>query len=134
MAALNTRQFADRALLVPYCDGASDWSGADCWGIVELYYKHVLGIVLVDRSDISSGHEGVNLGFERTRAWSRIETPEKDCLVLMRAGGLKFGHVGVFSDGCVIHSSDKTGCLCQPIADRFIRLKTTAYLRYGCQR
>lgn len=128
---MNVFDFIDRALLVPYAEGRGDWAGADCWGIVELYYEHVLNIDLDDRGNIQPGHDGLQAGFDKAEHWPQIEKPEDHCLVIMQAKHLLAGHVGVFHNGYVLHSWNKDiGCVFQPITDRFIRSRITAYLRY----
>lgn len=120
----------DALLLCPYARGRGDLNGADCWGIVELWYLHVLGIALDDRAAHPPGHEGVQAGFEAVTHWHPIDEPENNCLVVMRAGHLKAGHVGIYLDGYLLHSDEKTGCVYQPISDRFIRSKISGYLKH----
>lgn len=120
----------DALLGCPYVPGGSDMGGADCWGIVELWYSHVLGIDLDDRAAHPPGHEGVQAGFEAAAHWEAIEAPENNCLVVMRAGHLNAGHAGVYLDGRLLHSDESAGCVFQPVSDRFIRSKISGYLEY----
>ncbi|MEH6727448.1 MAG: NlpC/P60 family protein [Hyphomicrobiales bacterium] len=120
----------NQLLLCPYARGRGDLNGADCWGIVELWYLHVLGIALDDRAAHPPGHQGVQAGYEVVTHWQPIEPPENHCLVVMRAGLLNAGHVGIYLDGCLLHSDEKTGCVYQPISDRFIRSKISGYLKH----
>jgi cell wall-associated NlpC family hydrolase len=131
MGAMKINDFIDQALMIPYVMGGSEMSGADCWGIVELYYKHVLDIELDNRGDIEAGHMGIQEGFDQATNWKPIDQPENHCLVALRAGRIKVGHIGVYVDGNVLHSADEeTGCVFQPISDRFIKTRITAFLRY----
>lgn len=123
-------EFAASALAIPYAPGRGDWVGADCWGIVELYYEHVLGISVPDRANHPAGHGGLQAGFDAAEHWAAIVEPVDHCLVIMRAHGFEAGHVGVHFAGSVLHSSDGHGCVCQPIGHRFIRTATTQYLRH----
>lgn len=118
----------DRLLLVPHAPGQGAWAAADCWGIVELWYRHVLGIDLVDRSDLPPGNESVQQWRDAGDGWERVAAPVDHAVVVMRAGMLEAGHVGVFYGGHVLHSAAGHGCVYQPISDRFIRAKTTGYL------
>lgn len=126
-------EMIDALLICPYVPGGSDLHGADCWGVVELWYEHVLGVALKDRANNPPGHEGLQSGFDFALCddgvWQPIEAAEDHCLVIMRAGQLLAGHVGVFFDGRVLHSSDHQGCTYQPISDRWIRTKTTGFLK-----
>lgn len=118
----------DRLLMVPHVPGQGSWSGADCWGIVELWYRHVLGIEVGDRGAIDPGSDGLQVGFDAKSDWQPIEVPADHCLVILRAGRLAAGHVGIFYNGSVLHSSKGHGCVYQPITDRTIRSHLTCYL------
>lgn len=126
-------QFVDRALSIPYREGAAEWAGADCWGLVELFYAHVLGVKLIDRANIAPGHAGMNAGFDAATDWPPVSGPVENGLVIMRAAGFKAGHVGLFIAGRVLHTSEKTGCVYQPITDRFLRSRITSFLRHSTQ-
>jgi len=115
---------------VPYIAGRGDMSGADCWGVVELWYRYILGIKLDDRSAHPPGHEGLQSGFDVADEWLEIEKPENNCLVIMRAGHLDAGHVGVFYEGNVLHSAKTHDCILQPITHRFIKSKITRFLKH----
>jgi cell wall-associated NlpC family hydrolase len=120
----------DTLLQVPYRPGGSEIWGADCWGIVELWYDLALGIKLDDRSNHEPGEAGLQAGFNAAQHWQKIEQPEDHCLVIMRAKGFEAGHVGVFYGGSVLHSDEQHGCVYQPISDRFIRSKITRFLKH----
>jgi cell wall-associated NlpC family hydrolase len=119
----------DRLLPVPYAAGQGSWAGADCWGIVELWYRHVLSIDLTDRGDLPAGNPSVQQWAEAGAGWERITEPEDHCLALLRVGSLAAGHVGIVYGGSLLHSAAIHGCVYQPLSDRLIRAKTTGYLR-----
>ncbi len=50
-------QFVTRAVGLPWVRWRSDWSAVDCYGLVVLWYRHVLGIELgeVPKTDIAAG-------------------------------------------------------------------------------
>lgn len=50
-------EFIDRSLSIPWVRGGSDWAGVDCYGLVELWHRHVLGIdvALVEHTDMADG-------------------------------------------------------------------------------
>lgn len=120
----------DTLLSTPYEPGGSSLSGADCWGVVELWYHHVLGVALPDRSAHPAGHDGMQAGFEAAQDWEQIDKPEDHCLVIMRAGRLNAGHVGIFYGGFVLHTDKSHGCVYEAISKPMIRAKTTCYLRH----
>lgn len=115
-------------LSVPYVRGGKSWRGADCFGIVELWYAGVLGIEVRDRADIAPGHEGVQQGFDAVCDWRLVDSPHDHCLVIMRAGRHPAGHIGVYFDGSVLHSDVAHGCVYQPISNRLIQSRITGYL------
>lgn len=119
----------DALLMVPYRAGRGDLAGADCFGVVELYYRMVFGIEVLDRAGHAPGHAGLEEGYRAARDWMAIDAPEDHCLVLMRAGLLQAGHIGVFYNGCVVHSDEAHGCACEPITDRFLRSRITGFLK-----
>ena len=120
----------DALLDCPYVAGGGEIHGADCWGIVELWYLHVLGITLDDRAQHPPGHDGMQSGFDAASDWRPIDAPVNHCLVIMRAGRLEAGHVGVFFDGNVLHSDESHGCVYQSITDKWIKSKTTGFLKF----
>lgn len=129
MAGMMPADVVSRLLAVPYAPGEGAWTGADCWGVVELWYRHVLGIDLKDRADRPPGHNSVQGWADEGLGWISISAPEDHCLVLMRAGRLSAGHVGVFYNGRVLHSAKSHGCVFQPLSDRIIRSSITGFLR-----
>lgn len=127
--SIDPNRMIDTLLSVEYVPGGSDLSGADCWGVVELWYKHVLGIELDDRGSHPIGHEGTQAGFDAAKNWRTVDSPEDHDLVIMRAGRLRSGHVGVCFGGSVLHSDKSHGCVLEPLTKPMIRAKTTCYLR-----
>lgn len=128
MASMTPHAAVTALLAVPYVPGGGSWSGADCWGVVELWHRHVLGIEIACRLDNPPGHEGLAAGLAASSVWRVASEPVDHCLVVMRARGIMAGHVGVHFDGSVIHSSEGHGCVCEPITSRMIRMMTTQYL------
>lgn len=121
----------DRLLAVPYAAGRGDWAGADCWGVVELWYRHVLGIEVADRASLPAGNEGLQAGFDAARVWQPIGEPKDHCLVILRFRHLVAGHVGIFWKGSILHSSAGHGCVFQPITDRLIKPRITSFLEHA---
>lgn len=128
MLDVSPSDFVDRALHVPYVEGGGSFVGADCWGIVELYYRHVLGIDLSDRAEHEPGAASVQEWYDATNDWQAVPAPLQHCLVVLRTGHLTAGHVGIYFDGRVLHSSRRYGCVAQPYARRGLRALTTALL------
>lgn len=126
---MSPSQAIDALVHVPYAPGKGDMAGADCFGIVELYYRLVLGIEVTDRADHPAGHGGLQAGFDAAANWVSIQQPEDHCLVIMRAKVLLAGHIGIYHSGHVLHSDESHGCVFEPINGRFIRSRITGFLR-----
>lgn len=118
-------------LSVPYAAGQGTLAGADCWGVVELWYRHVLGIEVTDRSGFPAGNEGLQAGFDARSVWKSIDAPADHCLVILRFRHLQAGHVGIYWQGSVLHSSEGHGCVYQPISHRLIRPRITRFLEHS---
>lgn len=120
----------DALLHVPYVRGGTEFCGADCWGVVVLWYKHVLEIELPNRANHKPGHGGLQAGFEAATNFEQIDDPTDHDLITMRAKGFDVGHIGVHYNGMILHSDESHGCVYEPITDRFIRSKITGFLRH----
>lgn len=61
---MTPQEFAARAVGVPWVRWRSDWQAMDCFGLVVLYFREVLGVDLgaVPQTDIASG-------FALARGW-----------------------------------------------------------------
>jgi len=57
---LSPSEFAARAVGIPWVRWRSDWAAADCFGLIVLYFREVLGVDLgaVPHTDIASGFAG----------------------------------------------------------------------------
>ena len=115
---------------VPYLRGGRTMAGADCFGIIELWYRMVLDIELTDRGSIPPGHAGIDAGVAAMKDWRFINSAADHCLVLMREKAFHYGHIGVFWQGSVLHSDEHAGCVFEPIGRRFLKSKITGFLQH----
>ncbi|SNZ21731.1 NlpC/P60 family protein [Cohaesibacter gelatinilyticus] len=121
-----------RLLGVRYEPAGNSFSAVDCFGVVELWYRHVLGVGVEDRSNHPPTHEGLQRGVESISNWEAVDTPQDHCLVLMQAGRLRNGHIGIYYNGHVLHADRKAGCcVCQKITDPAIQGSITGYLKHN---
>lgn len=95
--------FADRCMALPglpWVRWRSDWAGADCFGLLVLFWREVHGIDLgpVPQTDIAAG-------FEAARGWVPCEPqPGASAWMAFDAAGAP-QHCGVLLDaGSVLHS------------------------------
>lgn len=125
---MSPENFIDRAQHAPYVEGGGSFAGADCWGIIELYYRHVLGVGLTDRAGYKPGCASVQEWYDATEEWRKVPEPVQHCLVVLRSGSVPAAHVGVYACGRLLHSSRRYGCVAQPYPRRALRVMTTALL------
>lgn len=61
---LTPEEFTARAVGLPWVRWRSDWAAVDCFGLIVLYFREVLGVELGDvpQTDIATG-------FEAARGW-----------------------------------------------------------------
>lgn len=84
---------------IPYRIEGRDYDGIDCWGLVWLFYKEQMGVI-VERYDdpyaIKKDY-GIALTLMRVlkREWSRVEDPRDGDVVLAKDKGHPI-HVGVY--------------------------------------
>jgi cell wall-associated NlpC family hydrolase len=96
-------EFVDRALSVPWVRWGSDWSGADCFGLIVMWHRHVLGVDLGDvpRTDIASG-------FASATGWQRCEAASGATAFMAFRDGAP-GHCGIVLDGLtLLHAQGDT--------------------------
>lgn len=91
--------FISRVVGIPWVRWRSDFDGADCYGLIVLYFREVLGIDLgaVPQSDIAAG-------FSATQGWQECP-PEAGaaCFMAWRNGAPT--HCGLLAPGAmVLHS------------------------------
>lgn len=104
----------DGYLGIPYRDRGRDRTGCDCWGLVRLVYRELLGIDLpsgLESYDSAENRDAVSRAFAAGLGdWRRVPDGEVltlDVALLSRAGARC--HVGLATlPGWVLHS--RAGC------------------------
>lgn len=90
--------FVQRAVGLPWVRWRSDWSACDCFGLVVLYYREVLGVELGDvpKTDIASG-------FDAASGWAECAQYD-DAVCFMAWRGKAPTHCGILLEsGSVLH-------------------------------
>jgi len=93
-------EFICKAIGVPWAKHQSTWQSMDCYGLVMLYYKEVLGVNLglMPNMNMSDGYEA------KSKEWSE-SSPVKSGLAFMTFKGGQASHCGIVIDDMhVIHS------------------------------
>jgi len=96
-------QFVRRALDVPFVPRGRSWQGWDCWGLVLIAHREVLGIdlpsyeELYEEKDVEATQELGDLVQSQLHLWTRVAIPRMGDVALLRVNGLPT-HVGFMLD------------------------------------
>ena len=110
--------FIEEAVAVPYVPFGRDYSGWDCWGLIYVAYRDLLGITLpsyVGRYSDPEARKEVAALLQDGRdslVWHEVEKPKLLDLVLLKISGDPW-HVGLFvQQNWMLHSwKDGTHCI-----------------------
>ena len=97
--------FIDRIMHMPFVDRGRDYSGGDCWAVVWLLWRDVLGRDLpaydtgYDTAGASAWDRATVSGLVESEAvnWRRVDAPQLGDVALLRCGG-RLCHVGAMID------------------------------------
>ena len=96
---MSPAEFADRAVGKPWRKWCASWEAMDCFGLIVLYFREVLGIELgeVPQTDIAAG-------FDQAQGWEECDPQAgATCFMAWRDGAPT--HCGVLLDQrTVIHA------------------------------
>lgn len=93
---LTQSEFITRAVGLPWVRWRSDWQAVDCFGLVVLWYRHVLGVELgeVPQADIAAG-------FANSPGWEECG-PEDGVTVFMGWRNGAPTHCGMLLDSSTV--------------------------------
>lgn len=121
---------------IPFVSKAQLFSGADCYGLVTLYYKYVLGI---DIPSFIIAHDSVRRVFlaylnEISKNWVRIDKPEQHCGVAIKMNDQHpkmVTHFGVMiDDHRLLHTLEKMGSHIIDIDSPLVKNKIEGFYRW----
>ncbi|MGC1034169.1 NlpC/P60 family protein [Pantoea agglomerans] len=101
-------EFIERVTGVPWADRACTFEAMDCWGLVVLYYRHVLGIEIHHTEDYESGRDFMTCFQEEAMFWDDTEIFRDGCIFIAYYGAQPV-HVGLTVDGMALHSRGECG-------------------------
>jgi len=116
---------------LPWADRACSFEAVDCWGLVVLYYRHVMSVEVHQTPDYEAGKDFITC-YEGDRVfWQPGSRSDGDIGVFYR--GRVPDHVGIVIDGNqLLHSKGEGGSVRidpLPVLERaFTR---TEFLQYG---
>ncbi len=95
---------------VPWANRACSFAAADCWGLIVLYYRHVLGVEIHQApgyesdSDFHTCYEGGIV------CWRQQSVPDDNCMFVAYVGSRPV-HVGLIVDRQALHSRGESGAV-----------------------
>lgn len=103
---MNKSEFINKVLHKPWVNRAESWDALDCWGLVIMYYRHVLRCDLPIVTGYANGEctvsDGVN---QRLEGWERVDKPIDGGVIFIAFDGDTPEHVGIMiSKTKVLHS------------------------------
>ncbi|OKP29434.1 hypothetical protein BSQ40_09145 [Serratia fonticola] len=92
----------------PWSNRACTFEAADCWGLVVLYYRHVLGIEIHQTPDYEAGRDFLTC-LEGDRVFWQPSALAVDNGIFIAYYGSAPIHVGLIVDGQAFHSRGEAG-------------------------
>lgn len=90
-------EFIRRVIGLPWADRACSFEAMDCWGLVVLYYRHVLGIEIHQTPDYEAGSDFITCYDGDAAFWSH-SAPQSGGLAVFFKGNHP-DHVGIVVNG-----------------------------------
>jgi cell wall-associated NlpC family hydrolase len=103
---MTSNEFVNKMIGVPWVNRGAELTGADCWGIVVLFFKHVHGISIPIVPGYADGTTPIADGFFKQAEsgyWLSQSAPS-DGVVFAAFHGEIPAHVGVITGGRCLHS------------------------------
>lgn len=101
-------EFIEKVTGLPWRNRACSFECVDCWGLVILYYRHVLGIELHDSPDYEAGEDFMTC-FQGEVVYWRTAEHFSDGNIFIAYYGAQPVHVGLIVDGRALHSRGESG-------------------------
>ena len=121
---------------LPYTDEGRSREGVDCYGLVWLWYRDVLGVDIPIYNDVPPSDRGkVREMMERQRAeWIVVDDPREHDVCMMRGLDPRFkgpGHIGiVMPKRRVMHMTARFGVTVPRLSDPEIKTRIIEFGRH----
>jgi len=104
-------EFIKKIIGAPWINRSSSFDACDCYGLVELYYRHVLSIELPTIKGYEKGECDTDQGWQSgIHDWKEVDKPSVNGLLFTCYKGNQPTHVGiVISPVKVLHSRGNIG-------------------------
>lgn len=101
-------EFIEKVTGVPWADRGCTFEEMDCWALVVLYYRHVLGIEIHHTPDYEAGEDFMTCFTGEVVFWQRSEIFTEGGIFIAWYGSQPV-HVGLTIDGFALHSRGESG-------------------------
>jgi len=129
--ASSTSEFISRMIGKPWANRACTPDAVDCWGLVVLYYRQVLGIELHQTPDYESGADFFTCYQGDVVFWKPVPHPAEGGIFVGYKGSQP-AHVGLILQRQALHSRGENGSVrldsLMLIQRAFTKVE---YFRYG---
>jgi cell wall-associated NlpC family hydrolase len=105
---MRKQEFLHHVIGKPWRNRACTFDAVDCWGLVVLYYRNVLGIELHNSPGYESGADFMTCFESEVVYWQSTEH-FKDGDIFIAHYGAQPVHVGLIVDGRALHSRGENG-------------------------
>lgn len=105
---MTTDEFTDRMIGVPWVNRACSFTACDCWGLVTLYYRHVIDTEIHHDSGYESDGDFMTCYQNEVDFWKQEDHPVSGGIFVAYDGSIPV-HVGVVLGGMVLHSRGDNG-------------------------
>ncbi|RUT65171.1 hypothetical protein CKG00_01185 [Morganella morganii] len=105
---MTTDEFTDRMVGVPWVNRACSFTECDCWGLVLLYYRHVMGREIHSVTGYAEHDDFVTCFNGVIVPWVPIAYPEDGCMFVAYDGSQPV-HVGIVTGSTALHSRGENG-------------------------
>lgn len=126
--------FARQAISVPFLVGGRDWSGWDCWGLVFVAHRELLGVdipVLAADYDLATSFAELGAVVDRERpAWAEVEKPAFGDVALFKISRFETHVAFVLDRGLMLHCLHGAGTLCERLDTLTWARRRAGYFRH----
>ncbi len=120
---------------IPYRQHGRDYDGADCWGLVYLYYRDALKTPIpaylaeMQEREFHRRDIAPLITHERADNWEEASVPRHGDCALMRVGRLET-HVGIWIEGSrILHTEGEGGSMIVRADDIRIKSRIVGFFR-----
>lgn len=127
---------ADSFASIPFVAQGRDYSGCDCWGLVWLWYRDMLGIALeaydgVTVKDVRAIDQTIR---DAEADWIAVDAPQDNDVVVMRSvgGSRADSHLGIVVERRkVMHTTEKIGVQVERLSSPLIASRAPRFFRHA---